>query len=160
MRHPLIMHKPLNCSGQTLVETALVLPLFGFFVFGVVWLICVGHNAITLEKMALDKARIIAADPSSTLIFTPSDYFEPFWENSTWPIAYPTPLQIPQWRPFIPSIIPLPGLATVQTAPGSLIRVQCETVQTGRGHWTSMFLPKRLWTAAESFVEPRLPADS
>lgn len=149
------------CRGQTLVETALVLPMLGLFVFGVVWLICLAHNTVVLEKMALDKARLVSADPAALLVPSGTRLV---WGHSTPIVPHRTTtlLRDAEWRAFIPSLVPPPPVfhPSVKTEPGSIVRVTCESLLSGRGDWTSYLGLRRLKTSAETFLETQLPPDA
>lgn len=149
------------CRGQTLLETALVLPLLGGFVFGVVWLICLAHNTVVLEKIALDKARLVSADPGALLLPSGTSLL---WGNSS-PIVSHRKTQLIQkadWRAFIPSLVPPPPAfyPSVQTEPGRFVRVECWSTLSGRSDWTSYLGLRLLKTSAETFLEAPLPPDA
>jgi hypothetical protein len=149
-RSPLIMR---DNAGQSLVETALAVPVLALFVFGVVWLICFARNAIALEQMVLEKARLVTVNSSALRVYSPSVHA---WGQSTRPLTHQNTIAISHWRSFIRAA----GVGTVQKAEGHLSRITCDTLMAGRTHWTAYFLPRLLQTSAETLIEPPLPPNS
>jgi len=141
--------------GQSLVETAVVMPLLGVFIFGMVWLMCFCRNSVYLQKMALDRVRQVSADPKT--ILRPS---RDLWGHSLPALPQRTTSLANPWRPFTASIIPAPLIPSVQRERGSFIHVTCKSLLMGGQGYTKGWKP--LWqnASAETLIEAPIPAES
>lgn len=145
------LRKPIGERGQTLIETALVLPLLGLYAMGMVWLICFCWNSVVLQKMALNKVRDVSADPSVFVNLTSLK----MWGHSTRAVTLPLTSAASPWRPFIP----LP-YCKVHDVHGSFKKVTCKSFLTGGRGFTRWWTPKWQQADAETLIEARIPRES